>query len=235
MSKHVVLGDRVNASVVILREGVLVIDTSVDPDGARQVQAEAQKHGEVLYVINTHEHGDHLAGNSLFACPIISSAPARKRMEQAKASALPAITFSQEMELFLSEPIMLKHYGGHSPGSAVIYFPKRKLLFTGDLVFAGRVPYMGEAVYRDWLAALTELEGWKVDTVVPGHGPQGGKEVLTRQRQWLEEYIEAVRTWTAQGLTPQDIFNQVLSRHQVVERWHPMIKKSIELIQHEFK
>ena len=39
MSKHVVLGDRVNASVVILREGVLVIDTSVDPDGARQVQS----------------------------------------------------------------------------------------------------------------------------------------------------------------------------------------------------
>lgn len=234
MRRHIVLGDRVNATVVVLPEGALVIDTSVDAQGAREVLAEATKHGPALYVINTHEHHDHLAGNSLFTCPIISSAAARAEMQKNNVSALPTIVFSREMELFLSEPVLLKHFGGHSPGSAVAYFPERKLLFTGDLVFAGRVPYMGEAQFRTWLEALAQLEGWEVDSVVPGHGPQGGKELLTQQRQWLDQYIQNVLDWTGQGLSQEEMLRQVLARYEVVERWYPMITRSIELIQAEY-
>ncbi|MGI6366013.1 MAG: MBL fold metallo-hydrolase [Bacillota bacterium] len=234
MRRHAVLGDRVNATVVVLPEGVLVIDTSVDPQGAREVLAEAAKHGQVLYVINTHEHHDHLAGNSLFTCPVISSAAARKKMEKDDVPALPNLVFSREMELYLSEPVLLKHFGGHSPGSAVIYFPERKLLFTGDLIFAGRMPYMGDAEFRAWLAALTEMQGWAVDSVVPGHGPQGGKELLAQQREWLDRYIQDVLDWTALGLSQEEMLSRVLARYEVVERWYPMITRSIELIQKEY-
>lgn len=229
-----VLGETVNSSLVSLKEGVIVIDTSVSEEGAREVFTAAGQLGKVLYVVNTHEHGDHVAGNHLFSCPIISSAIAREGMLKASVSALPTLVFSHELELFGSEPIFFKHFGGHSPGSAVVYFPQRGLLFTGDLVFAGRVPYMGQAEYRRWLAALTELEGWKVDTVVPGHGPQGGKELLVGQRQWLEKYVQDVLSWTAQGLSLQEMLQRVLSQHQVVERWYPMITRSLELIQAEY-
>lgn len=234
--KHTVLGQMVNASVVQLAGGSLVIDTSVNEDGARQVFAEAEKQGKVRYVINTHEHGDHLAGNHLFKCPIISSTKARAQMlKLSPVPALPALTFSEQMELWLDEPVLLRHFGGHCPGAAVVYFPERKLLFTGDLVFAGRMPYMGQAEFRRWLDALATLESWDVETVVPGHGPQGGKELLTRQREWLEQYVKDVLDWAAKKLPAQEIFQQVLSRYDVVERWHPMITKSIELVLTEYK
>jgi glyoxylase-like metal-dependent hydrolase (beta-lactamase superfamily II) len=155
-------------------------------------------------------------------------------MEKDDVPALPNLVFSREMELYLSEPVLLKHLGGHSPGSAVIYFPERKLLFTGDLIFAGRMPYMGDAEFRAWLAALTEMQGWAVDSVVPGHGPQGGKELLAQQREWLDRYIQDVLDWTALGLSQEEMLSRVLARYEVVERWYPMITRSIELIQKEY-
>lgn len=232
--KHIVTGDRVNASVIPLPEGVLVIDTSVDGEGAREVFAAARKLGRVIYVINTHEHGDHLAGNTLFSCPIISSAKAREGMVRAKAAGLPTITFSQEMELYLSEPVFLRHFGGHSPGTAAVYFPGRKLLFTGDLVFAGRAPYMGEAVFLRWLEALGTMETWDVETVVPGHGPQGGKELLAEQRRWLEEYIEKVLNWFDEGLSPQGMQDRAQALFPVPEHWQAMLAKSFQLVRDQY-
>lgn len=232
-AKHIVLGQMVNASVVLLSQGALVIDTSVNPEGAQELVIEAAKYGEVLYVINTHEHGDHLAGNNLFSCPIISSTQAREQMLKSSLASLPTLTFSQELELHLSERVILKHFGGHCPGAAVVYFPERRLLFSGDLVFAGRMPYMGQADFRHWLDALAGLETWDVNMVVPGHGPQGGKELLTQQRQWLESYIGDVLDWSKK-MAPVEIFQQVLAKHEVVERWHPMITKSIELVIDQF-
>lgn len=234
MPKHYVFGERVNASLVVLPEGVLVVDTSVSPEGAQEVFTAAGKFGKIMYVINSHEHGDHLAGNHLFSCPILSSALAWERMGQEKVAPRPTITFSHELTLHFSEPVFLRHFGGHSPGSAVVYFPRRKLLFTGDLVFAGQLPYMGEGNFSCWIEALKTMEAWDVQTVVPGHGAQGGKELLVKQRQWLESYIQTVLGWVAEDLSPQEMLELALSQFQVVEPWQKMLLKSFQLIKTQF-
>ncbi len=234
--RHIVIGDRVNSSLVVLREGVIVVDTSVDEETAFKLHAEAIGSGKMLYVINTHEHGDHLAGNGLFECPIISSAVAREQMLAGnKPPALPKLVFSDRMELFLSEQVVLQHFGGHCPGAAVVYFPERRLLFTGDLVFAGRMPYMGQAVFKTWLAALEELERWDVEQVVPGHGDQGGIELLANQRRWLEVFIERILGCSMKGQSRQEMLDQVLSLHEVPERWHSMVEQAIDRIIKEYK
>lgn len=229
--RHIVIGQTVNSTVVVMGEGVLVVDTSVDEETAREVYTEATKQGEVRYVINTHEHWDHLAGNKFFSCPIISTAAAREQMLAAPGKPkLPTLVFSQQVDLYLGEQVTLKHFGGHSPGSAVVYFPERKLLFTGDLVFANRMPYMGQANFSKWLAALAELESWDVEVVVPGHGPQGGSELLAEQRRWLENFIGDVMRWNGEGASSGEMLQRVLSQHEVPERWQPMVEKAIELI-----
>lgn len=229
----VVLGDTVNSSIVTFDTGeVIVIDSSVTEEQGLQVKEEAEKRGTIAYLINTHEHGDHLAGNKFFTCPKISSALAREsilRMANLDPATVPTMTFTDKMTLYIGEPIELVHMGGHCPGVAVIYFPERKLLFTGDLVFNGRMPYMGVADFPVWIAALQELETWDVDQVVPGHGPVGGKEVLTQQRLWLESFRKQVKEWAAQGLSTEQMFTEALSKYAPPERWHTMIARAIDL------
>jgi len=229
---YVVLGQIVNASVVRTTQGVLVIDTASTPDGASEVLAEAKRQGQVRFVINTHEHADHLAGNALFGCPVVSSRQAREEMvnnASLASAALPIITFENRMDLHLGETVELTHFGGHCPGASVVFFPERKLLFVGDLVFNGRVPYMGMAEFATWIDALSALETWDALVVVPGHGPVGGREILTSQRQWLQAFVGEVRDWSARGLSQADIFAQLLRQHTVIERWHPMLRSAVAL------
>ena len=229
----VVLGDTVNSSIVSFDTGeVIVIDSSVTEEQGRQLKEEAEKTGPIAYLINTHEHGDHLAGNKFFACPKISSALAREsilRIADVDPATIPTMTFTDRMTLHLGEPVELVCMGGHCPGVAVVYLPERKLLFTGDLVFNGRMPYMGVADFSVWIAALKELESWDVDQVVPGHGPVGGKEVLTQQRLWLESFVTQVKEWKTQGLSAEQTFAEALAKYAPPERWHTMITKAIEL------
>lgn len=60
--------DESNAVVVIRDEGVLVVDTQTAPSSARAVIAEIRKltPKPVRWVVNTHWHGDHVQGNSVY-------------------------------------------------------------------------------------------------------------------------------------------------------------------------
>jgi glyoxylase-like metal-dependent hydrolase (beta-lactamase superfamily II) len=49
--------------------------------------------------------------------------------------------------------------------------PAEGVLFAGDLVFRGRVPYVGEGDSRRWIASLDRLLELPVKVIVPGHGP----------------------------------------------------------------
>lgn len=233
-----VLGTIVNSSLVTLNDGqVLVIDTGGTAEDGKQVYEKATSLGPVAFVINTHEHADHLGGNRFFDCPVIASAPARSAIGKYNQELypLPDISFTEGLSLYLGEPIELRLQGGHCPGVSTIYFPERKLLFVGDLVFNGRMPYMGMADFRLWIDNLAKLESWDAETVVPGHGPVGGKEILARQREWLEGFVRDVQEWRSDGVNQQEMFVRVLDKYETPDRWHDMVKKAIELVLEQYK
>jgi len=133
------------------------------------------------------------------------------------------------MSIHLGERIDLRLFGGHCPGASVIYFPERKLLFTGDLVFNGRMPYMGQADFATWTSALSELSTWDVEQVVPGHGPVGGKNILDIQREWLEQFVADVNALNLIGEDEDGIYQRLLQKHQVPNRWQEMLRRAIQL------
>lgn len=232
-----VMGTIVNASLVQLADGsVVVIDTGGNADDGKEVYEAAVATGPVAYVINTHEHADHLGGNRFYNCPVIASSPAREAITKYNNDLypLPDITFSDCLSLHLREPVELKLQGGHCPGVATILFPERKLLFVGDLVFNGRMPYMGMADFRLWIDNLARLETWDVEVVVPGHGPSGGKEILTRQRAWLETFVASVRGWRQEGLSPEQMFERVLAGYDTPDRWHDMVRTALRLVLEQY-
>ena len=83
------------------------------------------------------------------------------------------------------------HTPGHSPGSASIYWPDKKALFTGDLIFNGGIgrtdlPGGNGAQLIDSIKRLSELD---VDWLLPGHGDiVSGAEEVRANFEHIEQF-----------------------------------------------
>jgi len=151
--------------------------------------------GDIDLVICTHAHPDHIEAvqlfreqTSLFALHPDEwqwAATFGKQMSAAFGidveSFRPDI-FLKEGELALDDlELKVLHTPGHSPGSISLYWPSRRALFTGDLVFkegVGRTDLPGgeAAVLKESIKRLAQLD---VEWLLPGHGEfiSGAEEV----------------------------------------------------------
>ncbi len=60
--------------------------------------------------------------------------------------------------------------GAHSPEDIMLFVIDDRVLLAGDLYFSGRIPFVGQADSKAWLAALDRIEPLAPDVVIPGHG-----------------------------------------------------------------
>lgn len=76
-----------------------------------------------------------------------------------------------------------------------------QVMFSGDVIFEGRVPFVGSANTDNWLATLTRLEHTPVAALVPGHGSavSDPKQSLASTRRYLallrDSMAAAVADW----------------------------------------
>ena len=77
----------------------------------------------------------------------------------------------------------------HTRGDLLVYLPKEKIVFTGDLLFMNGHPVIWAGPVRNWIKACDTILGWDVDIVVPGHGPITDKAGVARFKGYLE-YID---------------------------------------------
>lgn len=151
---------------------------------------------DVDLVVLTHAHPDHMEAAELFhkaSIPITmhEAEEAFLRGEgaaffQAMGGTVPDVEVEfqlQEGSLRLGgHRLEVVHTPGHSPGSICLYWPDRKALITGDLIFRagiGRTDFPGcsGAQLKDSILKVSDLD---VELVLPGHGDlvQGKDEVL---------------------------------------------------------
>ena len=63
------------------------------------------------------------------------------------------------------------HLGpAHSPEDVIVVLPSEGVIFSGDILFAGRIPFVGEADSRQWLERIDRLLALKPVLMVTGHG-----------------------------------------------------------------
>ena len=56
--------------------------------------------------------------------------------------------------------LVLAHVGpAHTPEDLVVYLPAERVLFAGDMVFRGRIPFVGQADSGQWIKALDTAAG----------------------------------------------------------------------------
>lgn len=216
-----------NAGFIVGSEGVIVIDALYTPSMARSLLAAIRSVTDkpVLALINTHHHSDHTYGNQfLGAQHIIGHVRCRElllqtgppNIERIAASrpqwaeemrevrvTPPTLTFRDALTLYLDGRVIeLRHPGpAHTMGDVYVYLPEEKVLFAGDLAFFAVTPLAFQGHVTGWLRALFRLNQLDFQTVVPGHGPLGGKKELAQTRDYFR-YLrrEALRRFR-QGMT----------------------------------
>ena len=204
-----------NAGFVVTDEGVVVIDALGSPTLANELIAEIRRitPKPIRYLIVTHFHADHIyglqafkaVGATIIAHPAgreyLNSETAQRRLEASRQDLFPWIDERTQLlgadrwlddkdsTLVLGgQSLRIRHVGpAHTPEDLVVFVPNAGVLFAGDLVFRGRIPFVGQADSRQWIASLNVLLDMSPRLLVPGHGPVSAtpREDLALTRDYL--------------------------------------------------
>ena len=148
-------------------------------------------------VIGTHAHPDHIEGVESFRAGSVKFALSKQEHQFVEKSGRVELERQglglprYEVDFYLKEGTLVlgKHEfevfltPGHSPGGLSIYWPRDKVLISGDLVFlqgVGRsdLPGGDAKVLKESIQRLSKLP---TELLIPGHGPavQGASRVKT--------------------------------------------------------
>jgi glyoxylase-like metal-dependent hydrolase (beta-lactamase superfamily II) len=198
---------------LVTPEGVIATDP-IDTDAAAWLKEEIKKRfdKDVLYLIYSHDHRDHIAGGGVFTDTATVIAHERTRaviIGEKRPTAVPEVTFSDKLTIDLGgKKVNLVYVGrSHSDNMIVVHFPEERTIFAVDFISVKRLPYMNlpDAYIPDWIEALKLVEGMDFDLLVPGHGPIGNKQDVTDNRMYLEELYTAVLDGARQGKTLEEL------------------------------
>lgn len=89
---------------------------------------------------------------------------------------------------------------------------------------------MGQADFPVWIAALRELATWDVETVVPGHGPVGGRELLQQQQTMLESFVADIQDWRAASENEDQLVELAAAKYAVKPDWHNMLRLAFKRV-----
>jgi glyoxylase-like metal-dependent hydrolase (beta-lactamase superfamily II) len=98
----------------------------------------------------------------------------------------------------------------HTPEDLVVWVAERKLLFAGDLVFRGRVPFVGQADSGRWIAALDALLDLGPQIIVPGHGPPSTS--ARADIQLTRDYLAYLRKTMGEAARKLEPFEEAYAR-----------------------
>jgi cyclase len=177
-----------NAGFVVGDDGVAVIDTFENEAAAKALLAQIHSltHLPIKFVVNTHYHLDHVAGNRVFAeqgAVIVGHHSLRawihtenlkffgekiKPEETALVQNLlaPEVTYNSGVTLFLgSRRIEVSYRQGHTGGDSVVSIPDAGIVFCGDLFWRHTLPNLIDATTSTWISTLSEFTEEKAETL----------------------------------------------------------------------
>ena len=221
-----------NAGAVAGTDGVLAVDTCATAQRTRRfLEALDSAVGGVpiRMAVNTHQHGDHTYGNCLLppTAVLVGHEQMREGLREDPVidgcppfwdpvpdwgpvvRRLPDLTLGSSLTVHLGDRrVELLHPGGpaHTTGDLVAWLPAERVLFTGDLLFAGLTPLVFMGSLTGALAAVDWLAGFEPQVVVPGHGRVlAGSEiarVLEEHRRYYRFVLALAEEGIAAGRTP---------------------------------
>lgn len=227
-----------NAGFVVTDDGVVVIDALGSPALADELIAEIRRvtAQPIRYVIVTHYHADHIYGLQAFKAAgatviahvqgkeYLYSDAAQRRLQSSRVDVAPWVNSQTRLVgadrwLDAAETslraggvdFVLRHVGpAHTAEDLVVFVPQRGVLFAGDLVFRGRIPFVGEADSRQWISSLQTLIDFKPTFIVPGHGPLSDAPLA--DLQLTRDYLVHLRKTMAEAAANLEPFEEAYAK-----------------------
>ena len=221
---YMLTGEGGNIAVFIGDDGVFVIDDQyAHLTGKIQSAIKELSDKSIIFLVNTHHHGDHTGGNenmTNLGATIIAHDNVRKRLSNQTDSegntlpikALPVITFNDKLSLHINgEQVLVFHVdNAHTDGDALLYFTESNVLHTGDNYFNGLYPYIdlnsGGSVngYIDAVKrALIVIDD--NTKIIPGHGKQSNKKEYLAFLNMLESLKITILEEIEKGKTEEQV------------------------------
>jgi cyclase len=247
-------GGSTNSGFVITEKGVIVIDSQGPRPRAQDLLARIREKTDkpVTYTINTHYHGDHTFGNQYFKGTIIAHENTRRllisqdRAHRARFKkffgpdslvdfrlTLPDVTFRYEMRLYEDgREMIIRHTGpAHTHGDAFVYLPAEGVVFTGDILYKGRLPWLGEGSVAGTIRALDEMLDLGAKTFVPGHGGLATEKDVLTFRAYLQDLVKEVKRLHDEGKTLEEIKSSIslpaYSGYVKYDEWLPQNAEAV--------
>jgi len=197
-----------------------------------RTEIEKKYNKPVKFLLITHYHGDHVFGAGPFKdverlahksqVDLIeerlkgewskAAMEEWKKEEPERAETIdqieilkPTITFESEFVIADEENgyrVEIYHAGGHTKDSSFAYFPKEKVVFAGDLMFAESFPWAGDNTCNpdDWILAFEKILTLDFEYVIPGHGPLVGREEIVKHLGLFKELRTIIKASIEKGV-----------------------------------
>lgn len=229
---HVLFGPGGNIGVSSGPDGVVLIDDKFSQNADEILYRVSEiSDGPLLFVINTHLHGDHTGSNAEMSdegALVMAHENVRKRMgmtyenkqfgrtvEVRDPSHWPVVTFTDQASL---------HFNGltaravhiptaHTDGDSIVIFEDANVIHMGDNLFLNMFPFVDvdsggsmQGMIRAHDAALERSDDNTV--IIPGHGPITDKAGLQDARDTLQSIYDRVRVRKEAGASLAEIIEE---------------------------
>lgn len=204
---------------ILTSEGIVVVDGHYCPSGTVAWLKEelARRHDvPVRFVVLSHDHQDHICHTELFADTAVTIGHRLIRphiVRENRISAVPQVTFEDEMDLHLGDVKMTLLYVGpsHSDNLIHVHVPDEGVLISIDVARNSLFPDLRDMDVHGMLRGLRRLARLDdVDVVLPGHGPMLlGQENFTRTHDFLQTLHDRVLDLMIAGVPLPQIRQQV--------------------------
>ncbi len=192
-------------------------------------------HKKTSHLILTHTHWDHVIAMSVFkdvdiimaesAMPEIESLLRRKKGKSSEEcikifnveESMAKIIANAEIfipniivkdELWLGDngkELLFKVIGGHSAGSAFIYFPHDKILCGGDNLIECYFQRPGN--FDEALQLYHHWDSLDIEKAIPGHGMVVTKGYLSKIRRYYEDLASFLEIISSKNLSVKEVLN----------------------------
>ncbi|MFQ5632287.1 MAG: MBL fold metallo-hydrolase [bacterium] len=225
-----------NAGVVITGDGVVIFDALGTPSLAKKLVdlVRSVTDQPITRVIVSHYHADHIYGLQVFkeigakiyasegSLKYLESEIALERLKERRLSLSPWVNEQTRLiapdEIFETsttfrvgtKKFTISNQGkAHSDGDIAMLVEPDLVLFSGDIIFQDRIPFIGNGDTRHWLEILEKIESTGLRALVPGHGPASFEPSATISL--TREYLAYMRDVMREGVDELLSFDEVYS------------------------